>query len=77
MIYLKEYKQMVRITSEECEKLDVSFLRVMGRNKHKSIAQARQNAMKRIYNEMPVSYPEVATFFERDHTTIMHAAKKA
>ncbi len=76
MVTLKEYKKMVIITAEEAEKLDVSFVKVMGRNKHKSCTQARTKAMKRIYKALPVSYQEVGYFFRRHHTTVMHANKK-
>ncbi len=76
MVMLVEYKKMVRIASEEAKKVGISFKNIMGRNRSKTVARSRQNAMKRIYKELSVSYPEVGYFFRRHHTTVMHGVKK-
>ena len=76
MVILVEYKKMVQIATEEAEKVGIKFKDIMGKSRSQTVALARAYAMKRIYTELPVSYPEVGYFFRRHHTTVMHAAKK-
>ncbi len=76
MVGLSEYQKMVKIASEEAHKLNVSLLMVLGKSRQMSIAQARHKAMDRMYKELPLSYAEVASFFDRCHTTVMYAVEK-
>lgn len=41
------------------------------------IAHARQEAMRRQREQTGASYPRIAMFWGRDHSTVMHAVKVA
>ncbi len=45
------------------------------RDRHKSVAFARQMAMYLIRQTLQLSYPEIGRLFGRDHTTVMHAVR--
>src|SRR5512145_134117 len=42
---------------------------LLGRDRHKSVATARQLAMMLCRDELSLSYPEIGREFARDHTT--------
>jgi chromosomal replication initiation ATPase DnaA len=54
----------------------ISIRGIMSRARSKSVARARQLAMRRLYDVGPEwSMPRVGRVFERDHTTVLHALR--
>ena len=76
MIYIDEYKKILEITKVEAEKVGVTLRLVIRGGRTKAVALARQRAMKRVYDELPLSYAEVGEFFGRDHSTVIFACSK-
>ena len=55
----------------------VSLAELKGSHRHKSIVEARQRAMYECQRQRPdLSYPAIGRFFEKDHTTVIHAVRK-
>lgn len=66
------------IISEEAAKAGITPEDIRGRRRKRHICNARQAAMARAYVERPdLSLPQIGRMFgNRDHTTVLHAAKK-
>ena len=56
---------------------DVAFPRLFARTRQKDVALARRVAMFLIWRHCKWSYPAVGRFFNRDHSTVVYAVKKA
>lgn len=64
------------ITEEVCAKHGVSFRDIIGQSKPVPVMAARKEAWWRIRNEVkvggrPISYPQIARRFSRDHTSVI------
>lgn len=67
---------MRRLVREVCEDAAVSEPAIYSTNRRRHVARARQAAMWRIRKEMPdLSLPQIGRFFNRDHTTVIHAIR--
>ena len=65
---------ILTLIAEEAAKAGVAVEEVMGRARRRSIVRARYAAMRAVHRAYPdKSYPELARFFARDHTTVMYA----
>lgn len=67
-----------RIAVEVAKMHGVTFEDIVGRSRHKLIVLARNEAMYRVRNEVtikgrPISFPEIARLFGREHTTVLHS----
>lgn len=49
---------------------------ILSRDRHKSIAEARQLAIWLVRTKLGMSYPEIGREFKLDHTTCMHAVAR-
>lgn len=56
---------------------DVSEQDVLGPARHRPIARARLAVYAALYTACATSYPELATYVRRDHTTVMHGVETA
>jgi chromosomal replication initiation ATPase DnaA len=50
---------------------------IVGERRSASVVRARHGAWREIRATMGMSYPEIASLFGRDHTTVMSACAKA
>ena len=62
----------VKIVSIIAKETHVKVDDILGRRRVPAIAEARQILMY-LLREMGLSFPEIGTLCERDHTTVMHA----
>ena len=67
-----------QIIEEEAAAANITPGELKGRRRKRYICNARQKAMARAYVERPdLSLPQIGRLFgNRDHTTVLHAAKK-
>jgi hypothetical protein len=49
---------------------------ILGTDRHANVIGARHEAMVSVYQHTQGSMPSVARFFDRDHTTLIHAMRK-
>ena len=64
------------IVGAVCEFYGMTREQLMAKDRHKLIARARAIAMRLVRDE-GYSFPEIGTYFGRDHTTVMSACKRA
>lgn len=50
---------------------------LLGRDRHKTVAWARQLAMALVRQRLALSYPEIGRVFNRDHSTVIHNVRNA
>lgn len=67
-----ERMQMAEIVDEVSAVSGVSVSDIMGRSRQGKVAKARQVAMWECHGAK-ISYVQIGQFFDRDHTTVMHA----
>lgn len=67
---------MQAIAHAVADNCGVSYEQIMGGGRTALVAAARQEAMARIRRDTDYSFHEIARFFGRDHTTVIHAVKK-
>lgn len=60
-----------------CEHFGFTLPELVSKDRHKSIVFARQLAVYLCRTILGLSYPELGRAFGRDHTTMIHAARKA
>lgn len=65
---------IARATAAE---FDISLKDLLSHTRLRHIARPRQHAMALAYELTSKSYPQVGEFFNRDHTTVMHAHSQA
>lgn len=67
-----------QIIHEEAERFGLRYEDIIGKRRMREIVMARQAAMARAYVERPdLSLPQIGRLFGgKDHTTVLHAAKK-
>lgn len=64
---------MAEILRLVCEEYELSEIELMAHRRHKKTCLARQVAMYLAKKSCHHSYPQIGRFFERDHTTVLHA----
>jgi chromosomal replication initiator protein len=64
------------VMSETADHFDLAVEELSGPGRSANVALARQIAMYLSRELTELSLPRIATYFDRDHTTVMHAAKK-
>ena len=65
------------IVIDEAEKAGIQVADILGSRRHKHITLARHQAIYRICIEIPEwTLPRIGRFFDKDHTTILHAFQK-
>jgi len=70
------FMKVAMIKKEVANKWGFSVPDLEGVNRSKMLTYARHEAMFRVRNETPLSYPEIGFFFgRRDHTSIIYAVK--
>lgn len=70
-------REMERIVLDVAARAGIPIEDVMGRSRSRSVVAARQDAMHAAYATGKYSFPAIGDFFERDHTTVMHAVSAA
>jgi len=70
----------LRVTMKEiCQEISdlygVSVDELLGPKRTKSISNARQHAMYLMAEQRHLSLPRIGSFFNRDHTTILHGVR--
>jgi hypothetical protein len=68
--------KMRQVVKEMAEKHNMSVETLMSATRIMSIVRARQEAMYHIKMETGCSFLELARFFRKDHTTIMHGIER-
>ncbi|MBW3095656.1 helix-turn-helix domain-containing protein [Pseudohoeflea coraliihabitans] len=64
------------IIVEVAERFGFAPREIVGRSRYKPLTRARQAAMAEVYLHRPdMSLPQIGRFFNRDHTTVLHALK--
>lgn len=72
-----EQKQQAReIVRKIAARNEVSVADIMSASRKAPIVAARQMAMYRLRANLGLSYPAIGKFFNRDHSTVMHACQK-
>lgn len=69
-------KSMERVTYEIARQFNVTVEDIMGPRRTLRIAKARQQAIFWSHVSTNRSYANVATYFNRDHTTVIHAMRR-
>jgi chromosomal replication initiator protein len=59
-----------------CRHFELTLQELLGRDKHRRLAFARQVAMWLCRQRLGLSYPELGRLFGRDHSTILSAVNK-
>jgi hypothetical protein len=67
---------MAEITAEVAAMHGLALAVVRGASREKAVVRARQEAMWRCCRETGHSTTSVGRFFQRDHTTVVHAVQK-
>lgn len=65
------------ITQVCCQVWGVTFSRMLAPGKERAVARPRQAAFKILRDRGGVSFPEIARYFGRDHSTVVHGYRKA
>jgi hypothetical protein len=66
---------MAGIAAEVAQRYDISLEDLLGRSHAKRCTIPRQEAMWRMVQAKRWSLPEVGRYFDRDHTTVIHACR--
>ena len=78
IISLDRRNMTMREIAEEIAALHgASLAALKGPRREKSISMARQQAMAAIYATHRFSQPQIGKFFNRHHTTVLHAVRRA
>jgi hypothetical protein len=73
----KKRYSMPQITQQVAQKYGLTSGLLRGPRRQKSIVMARFEAWWRIREECPyLSYPQIGMYFNRDHSTVIHGARK-
>jgi chromosomal replication initiator protein len=67
---------MAEIAAEVAAIHGYTLAALCGDSRQKPLVHARQEAMQRCYRETGHSTTAVGRFFNRDHTTVVHAVQK-
>lgn len=67
----------ISVLREVADEHGIGIARLMGRERVRPISRARQQAMLRLAEELDMSVAEIARLFDRDHTTVIYALKRA
>lgn len=78
---LPENRQWQRIVNEVAREHDVDPSEILGKSRCRQIVEPRMIAMARCRREIvihgsPASYPQIAKWFRRDHTSVINAMRK-
>lgn len=66
------------IVTEMCQRVGISIAELRGASRARVMVAARRAVIAAVYVERPdMSLPQLARFFRRDHTTLIHAVRKA
>lgn len=68
--------EMRKIVRDVAADYGVSAGDIMGPSRLRDHAWPRQVSMWRIRRELDESFPKIGRFFNRDHTTVMHAVAR-
>jgi chromosomal replication initiator protein len=63
--------------AEAAAEAGVTVAHILGPQRPRRIAEPRQKAMARAYATGRYSLPQIGRAFDRDHTTVLHACRKA
>lgn len=64
------------IQSAVCAHFGIGLRELISKDRHKSLAFARQLAMYLCRTILKLSYPELGRAFGRDHSTVIHSCQK-
>lgn len=71
-------RRMMRDVAEEAAReYGVDLGQIRSRARSRAVVRARQEAMRRIRDEMGRTYPEIGQWFGLDHTTVIHGVRRA
>lgn len=65
-----------RIVYDVCKRRGLVFEDVVGPSKHRDLTIARFECWYRIRQETAYSFPQIAKFFGRDHSTVLHGVRR-
>ena len=68
--------RMTAVIRETAEKHGLTEKELMAATRKVNVVKARQEAIYRIRHEVQKSMSEIGRFFNKDHTTILHALEK-
>lgn len=75
---LRRWPAQARAVADEvCRVHDIEIERVLAPTRKREVVAARQEIMARLHLDLGMSLPTVGALLGRDHTTVMHAVKKA
>ena len=61
-----------QIIKEVADKFDISTRDIIGPKRHEWFVRARRETVKRMKNELNLSFTEMGIFLNRDHTSIIY-----
>lgn len=64
-----------QIIAEVADKHQVNPMEILSQRREKYIILARHEAVWRIRNETPLSFPQIGVRMNRDHSTLIHSVK--
>jgi chromosomal replication initiation ATPase DnaA len=67
---------VLSIVEDICEKYKIPERDIFSHRSHKTLMVPRHECWWRVRNETRLSYPVIAAFFHRDHTTIMDGCRR-
>jgi chromosomal replication initiation ATPase DnaA len=65
-----------RIIFDVAEKHGVSTVTMLSPCRDRAFVNAREEAYRRLRDELGYSYPKIAKIFNRDHSTVVHACNR-
>jgi chromosomal replication initiation ATPase DnaA len=65
-----------RIIFDVAEKHGVSTVTMLSPCRDRAFVNAREEAYRRLRDELGYSYPRIAKIFNRDHSTVVHACNR-
>jgi chromosomal replication initiation ATPase DnaA len=65
-----------RIIFDVAEKHGISTVTMLSPCRDRAFVNAREEAYRRLRDELGYSYPKIARIFNRDHSTVVHACKR-
>lgn len=66
-----------KIIFATCEANELSVTELMGKERTRRVAWARQDCWREIYANTRMSLPEIGRMFDRDHTTVLFGIRRS
>ena len=77
LIDITQAQRGMKIQLEFCERYRITLAEMKGTSRKRRFAEPRQLAMVEVRKQLKYSYPQIGRLFNKDHTTVLFACRKA